>query len=31
LGRPVRVGEDGPNRPSQDSQWEDKTEGTSRP
>jgi hypothetical protein len=27
----VRVGEDGPNRHGQDSQWEDKTEGTSRP
>ncbi len=31
LGRPVRVGEDGPDRHGEDSQWEDKTEGTSRP
>lgn len=30
LGRPVRVGEDGPDRTSR-GQWEDKTEGTSRP
>ena len=30
LGRPVRVGEDGADRTSR-GQWEDKTEGTSRP
>jgi hypothetical protein len=30
LRRPVRVGDDGPDRTSR-GQWEDKTEGTSRP
>ena len=30
LGRPVRIVEDGPD-PRKQGQWEDKTEGTSRP
>jgi hypothetical protein len=31
LGRPVRVGEDEPRPQDQGGQWDDKTEGTSRP